>query len=114
MRSEVKRKRRRIDWGKEITILGLTMELKYWILAFIFLAIGITGFVLPFFISPLVVDLTSFGIGIIGILLTGITILSGASKKDINTITQRLNTTTQELHDIKKILKKIEKRLVRE
>ena len=79
MSNEVKRKRRRIDWGKEITILGFTMEL-----------------------------------GIIGILLTGITILSGISKKDVNTITQRLNTTTQELHDIKKILKKIEKRLTRE
>ena len=123
--SKKEKKKYRIDWRKEVTLFGVTMELKYWVIGFIFLTIGIICFILPFFISSLVVDLASFGIGIVSILLASASFAIGASKRDINAIiqkldnmnqniNQRLNIITQELHGIREILERIEKRLTRE
>jgi len=79
-----------VDWNKEVKILGLSLPLKYWVLGFIFLTIGILGFVMAIIYTPLEVDIISVGIGVMGVMLTALTWSLGATKKDINTVIAEL------------------------
>jgi len=79
-----------VDWNKEVKILGLSLPLKYWVLGFIFLTIGILGFVMAIIYTPLEVDIISVGIGVMGVMLIALTWSLGATKKDINTVIAEL------------------------
>ena len=65
--------RKRGFWSKEVTLFGITMELKYWVAGFIWLIIGIIGLLLIVFFSPLELDLAGTVTGIAGIILSVLT-----------------------------------------
>ena len=93
-----------------------TLPLKYWVLGFIFLTIGILGFVMAIIYTPLEVDIISVGIGVIVIMLTALAWSLGATKKNINTIIAELkklretiveenNRSRQVLEEILRVIK---------
>ena len=100
-----------VDWNKEVKILGLTLPLKYWVLGFIFLTIGILGFVMAIIYTPLEVDIISAGIGVIVIMLTALAWSLGATKKNINTIIAELKklreTIVEENNGSRQVLEEI-------
>lgn len=58
----------------------LGVELPYFIAFIVFLIIGIIGLILPFFLSTPPIDLVSTGTGIISIVLSAISYLTGISR----------------------------------
>lgn len=72
---------------RRVTIFGVKMRLKYWIAFFIFIAIGIFGFIMPFIFTPLEYDFLGFSVGIAGLILGTLSIITGAGREQVDDLT---------------------------
>ena len=60
---------------------GLEMEIQYFILFWISLALAVIFLTLPFIISPLIIDVLSVALGIASLFVAVMTVFMSASKK---------------------------------
>jgi len=72
---------------RRVTIFGVKMRLKYWIAFFIFIAIGIFGFIMPFIFTPLEYDFLGFSVGTAGLILGTLSIITGAGREQVDDLT---------------------------
>ncbi|RLE55078.1 MAG: hypothetical protein DRJ40_08960 [Thermoprotei archaeon] len=79
----------------------LGVELPYFIAFIVFLIIGIIGFVLPFFLSTPPVDLVSVGVGVVGILLSTISYLTGVSRGYMDEFREEMREFRREMRDFR-------------
>ena len=99
-------------WNKEVTLFGVTMKFKYWVMGFIFLVIAILGFLIIVFYSPLEYDLIGLGIGIIGTMLTALTWMYGAGRRQVDEFRREFSKFGMEvIVELKKIREAIEETL---
>jgi hypothetical protein len=68
---------------RDVSLFGLTMKLKYWIVSLGFLAVGILGFLTVMLFTPLVYDLIGASIGVIGVLIIVISAVYGAISRQV-------------------------------
>jgi Flp pilus assembly protein TadB len=67
---------------RDVSLFGLTMKLKYWIVSLGFLAVGILGFLTIMLFTPLVY-LIGASIGVIGVLISVISAVYGATSRQV-------------------------------
>ncbi|RLE54554.1 MAG: hypothetical protein DRJ40_10735 [Thermoprotei archaeon] len=96
---------------REVTFLGITMELRYWILGLIFLALAILGIVLRELYSSPIVDILSATLTLVGTVLSVMTWITGSTKKQISTLTSKVDELRldiiSELRAMRRILEEI-------
>lgn len=76
--------------------------LPYLILFLIFLTMGILGFILPFILhTPVIIDLTSLGLGIVGLLATLITGLMTVNRREFREFVKEFRDFTNEMREFR-------------
>ena len=97
-------------FDREVRLFGVSMKLRYWILALLFTAIAIVGYLTAIIYSPLIHDLIGTSIGTVSLILVALTIIYGASRTQIETFREDV---TKELKNIREILEEILKVLAK-
>lgn len=94
-----------------VTFLGITMELRYWILGLIFLVLAILGIILRELYSSSIVDILSATPTLVGTVLSVMTWITGLTKKQISTLTSKVDElrldVVSELRTMRRILEEI-------
>ncbi len=72
---------------KRITLFGVRMKVKYWIAFWLFLTIGVLGFTMPFIFTQAELDMLGIAVGAIGVMLSALSLISGASREQVDLLT---------------------------
>jgi len=97
-------------FDREVRLFGVSMKLRYWILALLFIVVAMIGYLTAILYSPLIYDLIGTSIGTVSLILATLTIIYGASKTQIETFREDI---TKELKSIREILEEIFKVLAK-
>ncbi|PCN51164.1 hypothetical protein B6U99_00880 [Candidatus Geothermarchaeota archaeon ex4572_27] len=88
-------------WRRRVRLFGLTMEVRFWVMTFIGIALTIIGFLLIIFSGPLMEDLLGVMMGMIGMLFTGFTLFYSASRDQVNTLSYELRDFRREFREFR-------------
>ena len=99
---------------REVTLLGVTMELRYWIIGFIFLVIAIICFLIAILYTPPVQDVVSVGVGIVSALLTALTWTHGATRRQVSTFMSEFREFRNEFRELRNEFRELRDETVKE
>lgn len=106
-------------WRRKVTLFGVTMEFRFWVIGFISLTWAIIGFLIMIFFSPpMIMDLLGSTSSTVGIIVAVLAWIYGASREQVNDVLmelrnfrgesiKELQAIGSELREIRSILEKI-------
>ena len=74
-----------VGMSRKLTLFGVTMYLRHWILFFIFIIMAVIGIlIMILYSSPIVYDLIGSTVSIVSILLAALTFIYSASRAQVD------------------------------